>query len=116
MLATTSKKYKTEGSVNMANPRVIEKGTEEYKRLEAIAAMLEAVSPNEAKYVVEDVYFDYGQNWMWTTICRRGYSECQILDPVQWEYIILSKGLNTLLNAAEDIRNDKYLVSGSVEL
>lgn len=92
----------------MANPRVINKGTEEYKRLAAVAAMLEAVSPNEAKYVVEDVYFDYGQDWMWTTICRRGYSECQVLYPVQWENIILAKDLAALGKAAEDVRNDEY--------
>ena len=90
------------------NPKVIEKGTQEYKNLQAVAAMLEAVSPNEAKYVVEDVYFDYGQDWMWTTICRRGYSECQVLNPREWEYILACRGIDTLAKAAKAVIDDEY--------
>lgn len=92
----------------MANPARIERGSREYKNLEAVAKMLEAVSPNEAEYVVEDVYFDCGQNWMWTTICRRGFRECQILNPKEWGWVIDSEGIAELAEAAELIRLGKY--------
>lgn len=92
----------------MANPRRVEIGSREYKNLEAVAKMLEAVSPNEAIYEVSDCYFDYGQNWMWTTILRFGFRECQILSPRQWEEILLADGIAELAEVAENIRNDKY--------
>lgn len=89
-------------------PRIIEAGTKEYKRLEAVAKMLEALSANDAQYVVENVYFDFGQDWMWTTICRKGYKECQVLSPKEWELIILSQTTGALANTCDEIRNDKY--------
>ena len=92
----------------MANPRVIEKESKEYKKLEAVAKMLEAFSPNEASYVVEDVYFDLGQDWMWTTICRRGYRECQVLSPREWSEILLTEDSQELAYIAESIRRSKY--------
>ena len=57
--------------------------TEEYKRLEEIAKKLTELSPNKQSYKVEDVYLDYGQDWMWTTITNvdRGY---QFLTPRDW--------------------------------
>lgn len=70
--------------------------------------MLEAVSPNGATYVVENVYFDYGQDWMWSTICRRGYDDCQVLCPRDWEKVIMAQTVADLAAAAESIRNDKY--------
>ena len=45
--------------------------TFEYKRLEEAAATLTAASPNGTIYTVEETYFDYGQNWKWTTIIAR---------------------------------------------
>lgn len=92
----------------MANPRRVEIGSREYKNLEAVAKMLEAVSPNEAEYVVEDVYFDYGQNWMWTTICRRGFRDCQILNPREWGEILLADDVQELAYITNCIRNGKY--------
>ena len=92
----------------MANPAVIKRGTREYKSLEAVAKLLEAVSPNEAEYVVEDVYFDYGQDWMWTTICRRGFRECQVLNLREWEEILLADDVQEIAYIANCIRNGKY--------
>lgn len=92
----------------MANPARVERGSREYKNLVAVAKMLEAVSPNEAEYVVEDVYFDYGQNWMWTTICRRGFRDCQILNPREWGEILLADDVQELAYITKCIRDGKY--------
>ena len=97
----------------MANPRVISPNTSEFEKLEAAAAMLEAYSPNNAVYCVEDVYFDFGQNWMWTTICRRGYNECQVLSPRDWELVITAETPAEIAEAVEVIRSDKYF--GDIE-
>ena len=51
-------------------PEVITRSEPEYKNLKMVAAMLEYESSNNSHYEVEDVYFDYGQDWMWTTITR----------------------------------------------
>lgn len=92
----------------MANPRTIKPNTSEFEKLEAAAAMLEAFSPNGAWYTVENVYFDYGQDWMWTTICRSRYRECQVLSPRDWELIITAETPAELAEAVEVVRNDKY--------
>lgn len=90
------------------NPKVIKRSDRAYENLLAVAAVLQATSKNEAKYVVRDVYFDFGQNWMWTTICREGYHDCQILSPRQWEEIILSTAASDLFECVKDIQEDKY--------
>ncbi len=92
------------------NPRRIEFGTREYTKLEAVAKMLEAVSEKNALYEVRDVYFDFGQNWMWTTISRIGgeWGDVQILSPRQWEMILLADNATQLAEAVDDIRSDKY--------
>ena len=96
----------------MMQPTIIEKGTEAYKKLYAVAKLLEAVSPNNATYEVEEVYFDYGLDWMWTTIVRHGHRECQILSPRDWEEIIMSGDSKApakdLALCAEMIRNGEY--------
>ena len=94
----------------MANPRVVEIGTSEYKKLEAVAAMLEAISPNGATYEVSDCYFDLGQNWVWTTIIRCGYVESQVLTPREWEEILMAETPTELANATENIRRAKYFM------
>ena len=88
--------------------RTLNRSEKAYKNMVAVAKMLEAVSANDAQYTVQDVYFDFGQDWMWTTICRRGYSECQILSPRQWKDIIFAETIEDLTACANDIRNDKY--------
>lgn len=89
-------------------PKVIAYGTEDYKSLEAVAKLLEVMSPHGAIYEVRDVYFDYGQDWMWTTICRKGWRECQVLSPREWEDILFAENIGELAQAAENIRNGKW--------
>lgn len=89
-------------------PKVLAVCDKAYKNLLAVAQMLEAVSPNNAYYVVSDIYFDCGQDWMWTTICRMGYMDCQVLNPREWEMICLADSLEDLYNAANEVKNGKY--------
>ena len=86
------------------NPRVVERNSKEWRNLQAVAKLLEAESPNGAVYEVENVYFDLGQNWMWTTIVRYRFEECQILCPRDWRDILLSSGIIELADVAERIR------------
>ncbi len=88
--------------------RVIKPNEPYYKKLKAVAATLEMLSPNGASYIVEDVYLDYGQKWMWTTICRRGYHDCQILSPRDWNDIMCIETADDLALVIDHIRTDKY--------
>lgn len=88
--------------------RVINRTEKEYLKLELVAKSLEIDSPNNAKYIVEDVYLDFGQNWMWTTICRYGYMECQVLCPRDWENIMMAETAEELIDIVKDIRNGKF--------
>ena len=90
--------------------RTLQSNEQEYKNLKAVAAMLEALSAHGATYIVEDVYLDFGQKWMWTTILRKGFAECQILSPRQWKMITTAEKLNDLVICVEDIMNDKYFM------
>lgn len=90
------------------NYRVIQKNEPEYKNFQAVAAMLEALSPNGATYEVKDVYLDMGQDWMWTTIVRHGFRECQVLSPRDWAGIWCCSTADGLAFVVNQIRRDKY--------
>lgn len=90
------------------NPHCIRRTESGYDKLNSVANVLTTFSKNNATYVVRDVYYDLGLDWMWTTICREGYSECQVLSPREWEDIIFSSNVNELAKAVEDIQNGKY--------
>lgn len=83
--------------------------TNEYKSLETASKMLELKSPNGTRYEVEDCYFDLGQGWMWTTIVatKADGSSWQVLNPNQHN-MITSCDLNTIVEAVQDVINDKY--------
>lgn len=89
-------------------PKTLKVYDHEYKNLLAVAAVLQATSKNKARYLVEDVYFDLGQDWAWTTICREGYMDCQILSPRQWEDIICANTVEDIFKCVNDIKGGKY--------
>ena len=88
--------------------RTLDKNEEDYKRMEAVAKILTAYSTHGADYIVQGVYLDLGQDWMWTTICRKGYRDCQVLCPRDWEAITMAETPADLLKVVEVIRTDKY--------
>ena len=80
--------------------------TDEYARLKTASVVLTAVSPKHITYTVEDTYFDFGQDWMWTTIIDS--RDVQILSPRDWEEVVLATTADELLDAVKNIMNDKY--------
>ena len=89
--------------------RVLGRDEKAYKNMVAVAKILTAVSINDYEYKVEDVYFDFGQNWMWTTITYDSkWGGVQILNPRQWEKIVMAFTAEELFSVVEDIRSDKY--------
>ena len=97
----------------MAQPRIIEKDTREYTKLVAVAEMLEAFSPNGFSYTVDEIYFDFGQDWWWTTIVANRqngklWDSWQALSPRQWERILMSETPQEIAEAVEDVMNGKY--------
>lgn len=72
-------------------------GSWEHEQLRIAAEMLTEKSPNGYKYYVGDTYFDFGQDWMWTTIlCNSGspWGDYQAITPAQQEIIIFSTDLD----------------------
>lgn len=90
----------------MANPKVIDKGTQEYKNLEAVCAILNTLCETDTKYWVDVTYFDYGQNWKWTTILNS--KGVQILSPAEWEKILFADTAIRLAEVTDEIRAGKY--------
>lgn len=88
--------------------RTLLKSEKAYRRLEMVAMALTFDSPNNARYEVEDCYLDFGQNWMWTTIVRHGYKECQVLSPKEWDDIMLASSSEELAKIVKEIENGKY--------
>lgn len=75
--------------------KIYEKKTPEYDKLRRAAAILTGLSPNGYKYEVGETYFDFGQDWKWTTIlCHctgRGFTDTyQALSLAAQERVILS--------------------------
>lgn len=60
-----------------------------HRKMESIAAMLELRSPRKCIYTVGETYFDYGQDWRWTTILREDpvWGSVQVLTPRDLEMI-----------------------------
>lgn len=69
---------------------IFAEGSKEYERLEAAAHMIEAELNLHCK--VNNVLFDAGQNWAWTTISMESgmasFPYCQILDPRQHALLV----------------------------
>lgn len=98
------------------NLRKLSRDEKGYKNLDAVAKLLEASSANGYHYWVDDCYFDYGQDWWWSTIlCRGNYGNhgidsWQVLSPREWELVVGADGLDDLVNAVKDIVSDKYFL------
>lgn len=88
--------------------RTLEYYEQGFKNLELICTLLEWNS--EFTYDVRDTYFDFGQDWMWTTIIKRGdfglssYDSCQILCPREWEEIVYATTLDELCEIAKELK------------
>lgn len=89
--------------------RILKRDEQAYKNMQAVAAILTATSAKGIVYRLEDTYLDYGQGWMWTTICYNSeWGGVQILDPRQWKEIAVAETTADVFRIVEDIKNDKY--------
>lgn len=84
-------------------------GSEDRNKLTAVASILNVFTNAEHGFVVRDVYFDYEQNLMWTTIlCRKyyedhEYSDYQCLTPAEQLDIISAESIDDLAKISYDI-------------
>lgn len=92
---------------------LFDKGSEGYQKLEAVAGMMTAFSTRDKRYTVEVTYFDFGQDWKWTTIIEhdkggRGWlSSCQALNPAEQEKILYGD-IDEVMKVVKDIATKKW--------
>ena len=84
-------------------------GSPECQNLARAATLLTGKSPNGYHYKVGDCYFDFGQNWIWTTILSDGgdYGGYQALNPVQQEKIVMASSVAEIDAVVDEIFSDK---------
>lgn len=100
----------------MGSIRVWEQGSRERENLEKLAVRLNALSSHGTKYEAGETYFDFGQNWKWTTIIATRYSadrlrssDWQCLSPRDHEVCVFCDGSDSAIEAvAMSIWNDRY--------
>ena len=84
-------------------------GTDEWNALAKLAKVLTEKSPKRCFYYVDDTYFDYGQDWMWTTIICNDPSSVfggyQALNPREQEDAVMGRDPYEL---ADEVLSDKY--------
>ena len=82
----------------------------EFERLVEVAMLLTKKSPKRFWYYVSETFFDYGQNWKWTTImCTRGDDTWQALNPREQEEIVFANDTKRLEKVAKMILEDSML-------
>lgn len=69
--------------------------TPEYKRLQKSAVMLTEASEHGTFYRVETIYFDYGQDWLWTTLVAHTAdgNSYQALSPREQEDLLFTENI-----------------------
>ncbi len=90
---------------------VFAKGSNMDKKLRKLAHFLTAMSPNDYEYYVDDIYFDYGQNWMYTTVVCRGdgrWGGWQALNPREQEAVFFAQSTSDLHKIAEEVLAGKF--------
>lgn len=90
--------------------KVFPEGSASRERLKTAASLLSAFSPDKRTYYVSETYFDFGQDWKWTTILCNGskWGDYQALNPRNQEDILLAESPTELAKVIEDIFNDKF--------
>ena len=85
-----------------------DKGTSEYEKLQIVALMLTNRSPLKYRYEVGETYFDFGQDWMWTTILCRGneWGGYQALNPREQEEILEAETYADFVRIVNEILAD----------
>jgi hypothetical protein len=89
--------------------KIFEHDAPERDKLNRLAHILTGLSPRGYRYYVGETYFDFGQDWKWTTVlCDGGnYGGYQALNPREQEDAILAD-ISELPRIAQEILTDKY--------
>lgn len=79
----------------------------EYTALRCAAAGLECRSTDGTRYTVQDCYFDFSQDWAWTTIVAHGKdgANWQILCPRDHD-LITSCDIDNIAKALRNVISD----------
>lgn len=82
------------------NPTKLERDSEEYNSLNKACEILKELSKKQNKdynFIIKDMYFDYGQNWIYTGIITMSKdSSWQTLNPRQWKEIVNTDNNNSI--------------------
>lgn len=87
-------------------PKILDPSSNAYTALEEVCRVLSMHYP-ECEFAIENIYFDYGQDWRWTNIvCYKpdGYS-FQVLNPKEFEILVETYNVDYVV---ELIESDKY--------
>lgn len=95
--------------------RIIDRKETAYKMLETVASMLNVhavLNHSDTVFTVGDCYFDYGQDWMWTTIIadnpNKTFGSYQVLNPVEWRTILLAESVEDIIIAFNSVILNPY--------
>lgn len=80
------------------NPCTYQVGSQERLRLESVANMLNIFCNNHT-FKVKETYFDFGQNWKWTTIICDDF---QLLSPAM-QQVLLVADYDVLADAIKEL-------------
>lgn len=82
----------------------------EYEALETTANLLTALSRRGTRYIVEDTYFDFGQNWRYTTVIayRKDGASWQALSASDHDLVTDIGTLEAIAKAVENTVNSKF--------
>lgn len=92
----------------ITQPKVLEKDSNEYFQLKVACQIFEELTEDMC-FKVEDIYFDMGQNWMWSTIVAyndRDGSSFQALNPRDWKEIINDATNSQIRNICKEAINE----------
>lgn len=78
---------------------------EEYQNIKEFCQLLNDMSPNKHTYIVKNIYLDFGQDWLWTTISDITVG-CQVLSPRDWLEIVNRD--RSYKDIIKDFFEDKY--------
>lgn len=87
-----------------------ETNPKEYEALETAAKILTALSRHGTRYIVEDTYFDFGQDWRYTTVIayRKDGASWQALAASDHDLVTDIGTLEAIAKAVENTVNSKF--------
>ena len=93
----------------MGTIKIFPTNSAEHKKLECAASMLTTYNENGDTWVVGETYFDFGADWMWTTlICKRADGESYQTYPAAQEKVVTANTPQEMGEAVAYILKNKF--------